>query len=70
MICLWHLSLIFGAFFIVGLNILVNKKKYYKLSKTTIDNLVNELDNAIYLKLKGKEVSLDSFKTANGLYFI
>ncbi|MBQ2636593.1 MAG: FUSC family protein [Methanobrevibacter sp.] len=62
------LSLAFGAVFIVGLNILVNKKKEYKLSKATIDNLIGEINNAIDLKLDGKEVSEDSFKTANGFY--
>lgn len=62
------LSLAFGAVFIVGLNILVNKKKEYKLSKATIDNLIGEINNAIDLKLGGKEVSEDSFKTANGFY--
>lgn len=62
------LSLIFGAVFIVGLNVIVNRKKDYKLSKATVDKLVGELNNAIDLKLNGKEVSKDSFKTANGLY--
>lgn len=62
------LSLTFGAIFIVGLNIVVNRKKDYKLSVQTIDKLVGELDNAIDLKLEGKKVSLDSFKTVNGFY--
>ena len=57
------LSLVFGAIFIVGINILANKRKDYKLSKETIDNLVNELDNAIDLKLNGKEVSVDKKET-------
>ena len=62
------LSLIFGAIFIVGLNVIVNRKKDYKLSKATVDKLVGELNHGIDLKLKGKDVSKDSFKTANGLY--
>ena len=62
------LSLFFGAILIVGLNILVNKKRDYKLTKATIGSLVNELNNAIDLKLNGENVSMDSFKTANGLY--
>ncbi len=62
------LSLIFGAIFIVGLNVIVNRKKDYKLSKATVDKLIDELKNAIDLKLSGKDVSQDSFKTANGLY--
>ena len=62
------ISLVFGAVFIVGLNIAVNRKKSYKLSKATIVSLVNEIKNAIDLKLAGEEVSVDSFKTANGFY--
>lgn len=62
------ISLLFGAVFIVALNVLVNKKKEYKLSKQTIDNLILEIDRAIDLKLEGKEVSKGSFKTANGFY--
>ena len=62
------LSLVFGAIFIVGLNIIINKKKTYKLSKATITTLINELNNAIDLKLNGEEVSIDNFKAANGFY--
>ena len=62
------LALIFGAVFIVGLNIAVNKEKDYKLSKATIERLVGELDNAIDLRLNGEDVAPESFKTANGLY--
>ena len=62
------LSLIFGAIFIVGLNVIVNRKKDYKLSKATVDKLIDELKNAIDLKLSGKAVSQDNFKTVNGLY--
>lgn len=62
------LALIFGAAFIVGLNVIVNKKKDYKWSKATINSLINELDNAIDLKLKGENVSQDIFETANGFY--
>ena len=43
-------------------------KRDYKLTKATIGSLVNELNNAIDLKLNGENVSMDSFKTANGLY--
>ena len=62
------LALIFGAVFIVGLNIAVNKEKDYKLSKATIERLVGELDNAIDLRLNGEDVSHENFKTASGLY--
>lgn len=62
------MALAFGAVFIVGLNVVVNKKKDYKLSKATIENLVSEIDNAIDLKLKGEDVSTDNFATTNGLY--
>ena len=41
------LSLIFGAIWIVGLNIAVNKRKDYKLSKATMDGLISELNCAI-----------------------
>ena len=62
------LALTFGAVFIVGLNIIVNRKNDYKLSKESINVLINELDNAIDLKLKGKPVSKDNFKTASDVY--
>lgn len=62
------LSLIFGAVFIVGINLLVNKKKDYKLTKATLNSLVSELNNAIDLKLNHAEVSKESFKTVNGFY--
>ena len=61
------LSLVFGAIFIVGLNVTVNKKKEYELSKTTITKLIDELNNAIDSKLHGDEVS-DNFKVVNGFY--
>lgn len=62
------LSLVFGAIFIVGFNLLVNRNKQYKLTKQTIDSLTDELGNAINLKLSGEDVSENSFKTANGFY--
>lgn len=62
------LSLVFGAIFIVGLNLLINRNKTYKLTKATIDSLINELNNAIDLKLNGNDVSIDNFKTINGFY--
>lgn len=62
------LSLFFGAIFIVGLNILINSKKDYKLSKATINKLLGELNNAVDLKLEGNEVSTESFKTVTGFY--
>ncbi|MBR0058436.1 MAG: hypothetical protein IJP99_03770 [Methanobrevibacter sp.] len=60
------LSLVFGAVFIVGLNMAINRKKDYKLSKATIDMLISELDKAIDLKLDGKDVFSDNFRTING----
>ena len=62
------LSLVFGAVFIVGLNMAINRKKDYKLSKATIDMLISELDKAIDLKLDGKDVFSDNFRTINGFY--
>ena len=62
------LSLVFGAVFIVGLNMAINRKKDYKLSKATIGMLISELDKAIDLKLDGKDVFLDNFRTINGFY--
>lgn len=62
------LSLTLGAVLIVGLNVVVNRKKDYKLSKATISNMVGEIDNAIDLKLNGENVSPDNFKIANDLY--
>ncbi len=62
------LSLVFGAIFIVGLNIIVNKKKEYKLSKTTIAKLIDELNNAVDSKLHGDDVFTDNFKVVNGFY--
>lgn len=38
------------------------------MSRASIDNLIFELNNAIDLKLDGKDVSEDNFKTANGFY--
>ncbi|MBE6504382.1 MAG: hypothetical protein E7Z73_01370 [Methanobrevibacter millerae] len=62
------LSLLFGAIFIVVLNIVINKKKDYKLSKATINKLIMELNNAVDLKLDGKSPSPESFNTIDGLY--
>ena len=62
------LSLVFGAVFIVGLNMAINRKKDYKLSKATIGMLISELDKAIDLKLDGKDVFSDNFRTINGFY--
>lgn len=62
------LSLVFGAIFIVGLNIIINKKKSYKLSQATIYSLIDELNNAIDVKIDNGEVSSDNFKTVNGFY--
>ena len=46
-------GLTFGAVFIVGINLLVNRKKSYNLSKATLDGLISEIDKAIYVKLNG-----------------
>lgn len=62
------LSLVFGALFIVGLNIKVNRKKTYKLSKATVDSLIKEINKAVDLRLVGEKVSLKSFKTVDGFY--
>ena len=62
------MALACGAVFIVGLNIILNKDKHCNLSKETLDNLVEELDKSIDLKLEGEDVSPDSFKTTQGFY--
>ena len=62
------MALACGAVFIVGLNIVLNRDKHYNLTKETIANLVEELDKSIDLKLDGKDVSPDSFKTAKEFY--
>lgn len=62
------MALACGAVFIVGLNILLNRDKHHNISKQTIDNLVEELERSIDLKLEGKDVSMDSFKTAKEFY--
>ena len=62
------MALACGAVFIVGLNILLNRDKHYNVSKETLDNLVEELDRSIDLKLEGRDVSMDSFKTAKEFY--
>ena len=62
------MALACGAVFIVGLNILLNRDKHHNISKQTIDNLVEELERSIDLKLEGKDVFMDSFKTAKEFY--
>ncbi|WP_407424830.1 FUSC family protein [Methanobrevibacter sp.] len=62
------MALACGAVFIVGLNIVLNRDKHYNISKETLDNLVEELNRSIDLKLDGKDVSVDSFKIAKGFY--
>ena len=62
------MALTCGAVFLVGLNIILNRNKYHNLSKETLDNLVEELERSIDLKLEGKDVSQDSFKIAKEFY--
>ena len=62
------MALACGAVFIVGLNIILNRDKHHNITKETIDNLVEELNKSIDLKLEGKDVSPDSFKTAKDFY--
>ena len=62
------LSLVFGAIFIVGLNLLVNRKKEYELTKNMIEKLAGEIIHAVDLKLAGKDVSRESFDVINGFY--
>lgn len=62
------MALACGAVFIVGLNIILNRDKHHNLSKETLDNLVEELNRSIDLKLDGKDVSMDSFKIAKEFY--
>ena len=62
------MALACGAVFIVGLNVILNRDKHYNISKETLDNLVEELNKSIDLKLEGKDVSIDSFKIAKEFY--
>ncbi|MBQ8016975.1 MAG: FUSC family protein [Methanobrevibacter sp.] len=62
------ISLIFGAAFIVGINLLINKKKGHKLTKATLDSLILELNNAIDSKQNNEKISKESFKAVNGFY--
>lgn len=64
------LALACGAVFIVGLNIVLNIDKHHNLSKKTLDNLVEELNKSIDLKLEGKDVSMDSFKIAKEFIYL
>lgn len=62
------IGLFFGAVFIVGINLLANRKKEYKLSKATVINLIDEINKAIDVKLAGGEISKENFKVANDFY--
>lgn len=62
------LGLALGAVFIVGLNLLINRTKDYKLSTATINSLISEIKMAVDVKLNGGEVSKESFKSVNGFY--
>ncbi len=62
------MALVCGAVFIVGLNIILNRDKHYNISKETLNNLIEEVNKSIDLKLEGKDVSMDSFKTAKEFY--
>lgn len=62
------IALFFGAIFIVGVNILVNRKKQYKTSRGVLENLLIEIDNAIDLKIEGHEVDQSNFEITNKFY--
>lgn len=62
------LSLALGAVIIVGLNLIINRNKYHRLSENTISLLIEELIKAADLKLNGDELSSNSFKVVNGFY--
>ena len=62
------MALACGAAFIVGLNIILNRNKHHNISKETLNNLIEEVNNSIDLKLEGKDVSQDSFKIAKEFY--
>lgn len=62
------LSLFVGAVFIVGLNLAVNRQKEHKLTKATITKLIQNINNAIDLKLNGQNVSKETFKSVDGFY--
>lgn len=62
------IGLALGAIFIVGLNLLINRRKDYKLSTSTINGLIAEIGMAVDVKLNGGEVSKESFKSVNGFY--
>lgn len=63
------LSLLFGAIFIVAFNLIVNRKKNHNLF-ATVDSLIEEVNEAIDLKLEGKEISEDNFKESKEFYKI
>ena len=52
----------------MGINLLINRKKSYKLTKATIGKLVAEINSAIDLKLDGEKISDDNFEVANNFY--
>ena len=62
------MALACGAVFIVGLNIILNRDKHHNISKETLDNLIEEVNRSVDLKLEGEEVSMDSFKIAKEFY--
>ena len=63
------LSLLLGAAFIVILNVVVNRKKHYKISRQTVNDMINELDSSIDLKLAGEELTEENFKITLGFYY-
>ena len=62
------LSLLLGAVFIVVLNVIVNRKKHYKISRQTIDEMIDELKLSVDLKISGEELTKENFKITLGFY--
>jgi hypothetical protein len=60
--------LLIGAIFIVGLNLIVNRKKQYKTIETTINSLICEINEIIDLKLKNKKINKNDIKINNDFY--
>lgn len=62
------LALALGAVFIVGLNILINRNKTYKISSQTLNQLSEDLKNVIDSKLNDETVLINHFKIADEFY--
>lgn len=60
--------LLIGTIFIVGLNLVLNRKKQYKTTETTIKSLISEINEIIDLKLENKKINKNDIKINNDFY--